>query len=223
MKLLNIDEEIPEVFYIFIGQGKNIYSKINYHNYCLNKRIVSSGFQGLFTEPSKVKDFLDGNIVYAPFVPNDTTLNVPSSHQMAVVNGYYTEYVLEYVRFTKFKHYPSRFSCVFAFGNYESCQKANKYYNWDLKKVKKFKLVKNTHLDPCIKVAKCNMEIVTEMWNCDIASFDRESIDRIAIAYWNGIGQVATEREDIDTRLRTQRVCGEIYEYLIEGILEEIE
>ena len=67
------------------------------------------------------------------------------------------------------------------------------------------------------------MEIVTEMWNCDIASFDRESIDRIAIAYWNGIGQVATEREDIDTRLRTQRVCGEIYEYLIEGILEEIE
>lgn len=54
MNLLNINEEVPKVFYIFIGQGKNSYSQINFHNYKLNKIIVSSGFRNLTAEPDKV-------------------------------------------------------------------------------------------------------------------------------------------------------------------------
>ena len=61
------------------------------------------------------------------------------------------------------------------------------------------------------------------MWNCDIASFDRNSINKIAQAYWNGTGQIATEKQDIDTGLYTQKISDVLYEYLIEGILEEIE
>ena len=67
------------------------------------------------------------------------------------------------------------------------------------------------------------MEIVTRMWNCDISIFDHNSINRIAKAYLNGTGSVATEQLDIDTGLRTQKVSDVLYEYLIEGILEEIE
>lgn len=224
MKLLNIDEESPKIFYIFIGQGKNIYSQINYHNYKLNKTIMSSGITGIITQQDKIKDFIDGNIIYAPFIPNKTTLNNPSSHSMTVVNGYNAEYILEYVRANNFKTYPSRFSCVYAFGDYESCKIASKWYGWDLKNVKRFKIKKNDNiLDSCVKIVKCNMEIVTRMWNCDIASFEPESINKIAEAYWSGVGQIATERQDIDTGLSTQKISSVLYEYLIEGILEEVE
>lgn len=224
MNLLNINEEAPKVFYIFIGQGKNSYSQINFHNYKLNKTIVSSGFRNLTVEPDKIEDFMCGNIVYAPFIPNKTTFSSPSSHSMTVVNGYNTEYILEYIRVSDYKNYPSRFSCVYAFGDYDSCKKASKWYGWNLKNTKKFRLKKtNSVLDSCIKIAKCNMEIVTRMWNCDISTFDKNSIDRIAKAYWNGTGRVATEQLDIDTGLCTQKASDVLYEYLIEGILEEIE
>lgn len=224
MKLLNINENAPEIFYIFIGQGKSIYSQINFHNYNLSKTIISSGFEGIFAQQDKIKDFIDGNIVYAPFIPNRTTLTIPSSHSMTVVNGYNTEYILEYIRANNYKKYPSRFSCVYAFGDFESCKKASEWYKWDLNNVRKFKLKKsNNILDSCIKIVKCNMEIVTRMWNCDIATFDRDSINRIANAYWNGYGQVATEQQDVENGLYIQKVSDVLYEYLIEGILEEIE
>jgi len=219
MKLLNTDEEMPEVFYIFIGLGKSLASQINYHNYKLNKTLISGGFNNLMIDLNKISDFINGNIVYAPFVPNETTFKSPTSHLMGVINGYQTEYILEYTRVENYKKYPSRFSCLYAFGDYESCVKAS-----DLTKIKKFKLKKtDTDLDKCIKVAKCNMEIVTRMWNCEITSFEPKSIDMIANSYWNGTGQIATERQDIDTGLYTQTVSDVLYEYLIEGILEEVE
>ena len=95
---------------------------------------------------------------------------------------------------------------------------------FDLSKVKKFKLkITNTDLDKCIKVAKCNMEIVTRMWNCDVSSFDKDSISRISYAYWNGTGQVATESQNIEDGLYSQTISDVLYEYLIEGILEEVD
>lgn len=223
MKLLNIDEEAPEIFYIFIGQGKSGFCRGNFWNYNLTKKITSSGFNGIMNNLGKVQDFIDGNIIYAPFIPNKTTLNSASSHTMAVVSGYNVEYMLEYTRFNNYKNYPSRFSCVYAFGDYESCVKANKLYKWELKNVRKFKLKKtNTVLDSCTKIVKCNMEIVTKMWNCDAALFAKDSIANVTNAYWQGLGQIATEVQDIDTSLVTQEVSEVLYEYLIEGILEEL-
>ena len=66
------------------------------------------------------------------------------------------------------------------------------------------------------------MEIVTRMWNCDIQFFDPNSIINVANAYWNGFGQVATEIDDIETGEKVQKVSDVLYEYLIEGILEEV-
>lgn len=223
MKLMNSNEDVPKVFYVFVGQGNNLYSQINFHNYELSKNIISSGFQSIFSQQEIIKDFKEGNIIYAPFVPNKTTLNVPSSHAMSVVNGYNTEYILEYTRTYNYKTFPSRFSCIYAFGDYESCKKASEFYKWDLKKVKKFRLKKfDNILDSCVKVVKCNMEIVTRMWNCDISSFERDSIERISNCYWQGIGRVATERQNIESGLYVQTVSDVLYEYLIEGMLEEI-
>ena len=60
------------------------------------------------------------------------------------------------------------------------------------------------------------------MWNCDISSFERDSIERISNCYWQGIGRVATERQNIESGLYVQTVSDVLYEYLIEGMLEEI-
>lgn len=223
MKLINMDEDCPKVFYVFIGLGSSIYSKINYHNYKINNSLISGGFKNLEISNIDINDFIMGNITYAPFIPNSTTFLSPTSHLMNVINSYQVEYILEFYRK---QEYPSRFSCLYAFGDYESCEKASRLYPriFDLSKVKKFKLkITNTDLDKCIKVAKCNMEIVTRMWNCDVSSFDKDSISRISYAYWNGTGQVATERKNIEDGLFSQTISDVLYEYLIEGILEEVD
>lgn len=221
MKLINLDEDCPKVFYVFIGLGNSIYSKINYYNYKSNNSLISGGFKNLVN--IDINDFIMGNIIYVPFIPNSTTFLSPTSHLMSVINTYQVEYILEFYRK---QEYPSRFSCLYAFGDYESCEKASRLYPkmFDLSKVKKFTLkITNTDLDKCIKVAKCNMEIVTRMWNCDISSFDKDSISRISHAYWNGTGQVATERQNIEDGLYSQTISDVLYEYLIEGILEEVD
>lgn len=223
MKLINMDEDCPKVFYVFIGLGNSIYSKINYHNYKINNSLISGGFKNLEISNIDINDFIMGNITYAPFIPNSTTFLSPTSHLMNVINSYQVEYILEFYRK---QEYPSRFSCLYAFGDYESCEKASRLYPriFDLSNVKKFKLkITNTDLDKCIKVAKCNMEIVTRMWNCDVSSFDKDSISRISYAYWNGTGQVATERKNIEDGLFSQTISDVLYEYLIEGILEEVD
>ena len=153
-------------------------------------------------------------------------LKVPSSHMLAVVNGYTTEYELERYRYNNFKTFPSRFSCVYAFGDLESCELASKYYGWDLSKVKKFKIFDSTKygidLSSMVKICKCNMEIVTYMWNHDLQYFPIEERQKFCEAYWLGRGAVASSMQDIDTGHEITTNSGVLYEYLIEGILDEI-
>ena len=54
------------------------------------------------------------------------------------------EYALEYIRRKKYKKYPSRFSCLYAFGDYESCKKVSELKKWPLENVKKYKIKKQT-------------------------------------------------------------------------------
>lgn len=229
MKLMNSEEEVPEIFYIFIGQGKNLSSQVNYHNYKLTNRLISAGFKSIMIDNSKIIDFINGNISYVPYVPVKQTLTVPSSHQLAVVNGYTTEYALERYRNNNFRTYPSRFSCLYAFGDIESCKLASKWMRWDLAKVKKFKLHDFEKDDPnlyllnnAVKVCKCNMDLVTYMWNQNIQHLPIEESDKICKYYWTGQGAIATETQDIETGNRITTNSDVLYEYLIEGILEEI-
>lgn len=226
---MNVEEEIPEVFYIFIGQGKNIASQINYHNYKLNNRLISSGFNSIMADTSKLLDFIMGNIFYAPYIPAKQTLHIPSSHQLAVVNGYNVEYALERYRYNHFKSYPSRFSCLYAFGDMESCEIASKWHNWDLKKVKKFILhdfskddANLNILNKAIKVCKCNMDIVTYMWNHDLHYFPIEEGDKMCRQYWTGGGAIATEQQNIETGNIITTNSEVLNEYLIEGVLDEV-
>lgn len=230
MKLMNVEEETPKEFYVFVGQGKNLSSKANYHNYKLTHTLISAGFESIMIDTSKIIDFINGNVSYIPYIPVKPTLNVPSSHQLAVVSGYTTEYALERYRNNNFKAYPSRFSCLYAFGDMESCKLASKWLKWDLANVKKFKLHDFMKEDPnlyvlnsAIKVCKCNMDIVTYMWNHDIQCFPIEESDKICEQYWTGGGAIATEIQDIETGHRITTNSDVLYEYLIEGVLDEID
>lgn len=71
MKLLNVNEEVPEIFYVFVGRGKSIFSKINYQNYLLTKQLVSGGFKNLIERQDMILNFIVGNINYVPFKPNN--------------------------------------------------------------------------------------------------------------------------------------------------------
>ena len=98
MKLLNINDEAPDIFYIFIGNGNRLPNKINYHNYKFGAPLMSGGFKNLMAMPEKINDFINGNTLYAPFVPNKMTFPSPTSHLLNTVNGYNVEYILEYIR-----------------------------------------------------------------------------------------------------------------------------
>ena len=44
MELYNVNEDIPEYFYVFLSFANNIIGQMNYNNFNLSKKIVSSGF-----------------------------------------------------------------------------------------------------------------------------------------------------------------------------------
>lgn len=230
MRVMNVEEDIPRYFYIFIGQGKSLASQINYHNYCLAKRLISKGFEQKALIENDFETFQKGNIEYAPFIANPS-VSLISSHSLAVTNGYAVEYELERYRHQYYPTYPSRFTSLYAFGDYASCEKASQYYGWDLKRVRKFKIHDfredtpeiGEKLNRCTKVCKCNMEIVTHLWNTDMAFFEGSERDKIAEAYWSGGGPLATSLPDIETGNIVIKEAHVLYEYLIEGILEEME
>ncbi len=221
VKILNTGEEIPNEFYIFVRDTGGILGQINYNNYKISKSIISGGFKNLLIHSDKIKDFINGDIDYAPFVLNKTTFSSPTSHLLDVVNRYNVEYTLECLRP---KTYPSRFSCIYAFGNYESCKKASYLHGWKLENLKKFRIVNmDETLNKCIKIVKCNMDIVTTMWNNNISGFPEKDIEMVINAYWNGIGKICVGQMNLANGLYTYKDSDEIYEYLIEGILEEID
>lgn len=223
MKLVNLQEEIPEEFYIFQDYGKNIFDQINEHNYSLNKIIVSSGFKNLLITKN-FQEYLNGDIDYLPFIKNINYTNTPSAFMFKIINEYNIEHNLEFLRSKSFRKYPSRFSSIFAFGDYESCRQVSLKYNWDLNSVRRFRLLRECNdLNKCIRIGKFNMEIVSLLRGIDIASFDIADQENIYQRYWNGEGDICINiLVGIKNNTRENLHSGVIYEYLIEGILKEI-
>lgn len=106
--------------------------------------------------------------------------NSPTSFSFNVVNDYALEYNLELYRYANECRYPSRMSAIYAFGDYGTCIEVNKKYNWDLKTVKKFKLLKNNELtDRLTRVTKHNMEIISYMRGVDCRFFTLEEQNKV--------------------------------------------
>jgi hypothetical protein len=210
--LLNIDETIPDEFYVFIN-FQNIQAKYNLET---NNYIFSSAFAYSVINKEFIEKYVNGTAQYLPFIQNEEKdLSIVSPFASNITSDYRTEYNAELYRYKNFPLYPSRLSALYAFGNYDTCLEVSKKYGWDINTVRKFKL----KLSPVNRVIKVNMEIVSldRMANRGSSS-DFDTIDLVWKHYWTGEGEMKRELPVINGR--QIRNSGIIWEYLIEGVLE---
>lgn len=216
MKLLNVDEEIPEYFYIFLDFN-GTFGFMHENNFNLTKKIFSGAVINSEISTDYRVRYLKGEQQYLPFVLSENRPLSQTSFSFNVVNNYLLEYNLELYRYAYANKYPSRLSAVYAFGDFETCVKVSNLYNWDINTVKKFKLVSNTLVKDLVRVSKNNMQIISFMRGLDCTSFSREDQHEIYTHYWNGEGDLKLMKDNKEYN------TGEIYEYLVEGILELVE
>jgi len=207
---------IQNEFYVFIDQYRPM-TVLNLKN---TKCFISAAYSNCSLDPNFLKKYLEGDVDYFPFIPHEKDLPIISPYCLSAINYYRVEYDAELCRKNYYPKYPSRLSAIFAFGDYETCEKVNKKYDkWDLRTVKKFRL----NIDDWTRVIKVNMEIVSYMRLAYIRGFfDDKTKNDIWKNYWNGTGDIDLELPDVESERKIHH-SGEIFEYLIEGKLVLIE
>lgn len=211
--LLNSESQIPDTFYIFI----NKYNPITVHNLKLTRQFTSASVSNCAIDKGFLEKYIHGTVNYLPYEPRNRELGIVSPYCVTAISDYSVEYDAEYYRLTYFPLFPSRLSAIFAFGDYKSCQLVHQKYHWDLSTVKKFKLI-NT--PPLTRVVKVNMEIVSlSRFAYRISSLDHETRELILKNYWSGSGNITIELPGVNFERKVYN-SGEIYEYLIEGIVK---
>lgn len=227
IRTLNTNEKIPEYFYIFTKRNEeNIVNMIENQNIDIRKgTLVSSGMSNIFDQ-EKREQFRLGDMDYLPFEKgNPTTIGSISPFMSRVTDRYTLEYNLEVFRRRNCKEYPSRLSGIFAFGSFDDCKKMSKTSkrNWDLETVKKFKLDDCTSLRKYIKIVKTNSKIIGALMNYKVSYATPETCEAIS-SYWSGEGAITIKGIDMSDGIHIKsQPCGVLYEYLIEGILDEVE
>lgn len=207
--LMNTGSECPNEFYIFC----NRYNPMTVHNLTVTKTFTSAGYANCSMDSEFFKKYLDGSATYLPFLPAKPDCNIVSPYCLTAMNDYRIEYDAEVCRKTYYPKYPSRLSAVYAFGDFESCEKVSKKWNWDISTVKKFKLIENT----LTRVIKVNMEIISLARYAYRVSFsDANELNKLWRHYWSGGGNICMELPDANFA-RKRYDSEEIFEYLIEG------
>ena len=194
MKLLNSDEPMPEVFYVFV----NLRSPITAHNFAVGG-FTSAAFNS-FGVDGFLEKYLEGSARYLPYEPVRTDLPAASPFLMSTVGNYRVEYDVESFRERHHPLLPSRLSAIYAFGSADACKLACDRYQWDIRQVRRFRL--RDHI--LNRVARVDMELI---------SLARQSYgmpDAFCQHYWSGRSAQIGEYEPL-------------WEYLIEGVLERLD
>lgn len=220
MRTLNTNEDLPEYFYIFTGHM----SPLARYNFQLTKAITSGAFSNIGVNGDFLQKYLNGQVDYLRFVPSETTdIHSPSSFSMATTSNYTIEYNAElYRRQHLDTHlYPSRLSCVFAFGDLGTCRLVSELFpSWRLEDVRRFTLDVNQPLDALTRVVKANMSIATAMLDYgNLAAFDQQEQEKIWNIYWRGQEELALQIPWEDEGMNGRIAYSTIWEYLIEGRL----
>lgn len=209
MKLINIDEEAPDIFYIFVNQ----LNPMTEHNFQLTKTFTSGAAVSCLDE-TFLKKYLEGKVRYLPYEPCQKDILAISPYHVTAINDYRIEYDAEVYREKHHPLYPSRLSALYAFGDFETCRLVSEKYRWPLDTVHQFRL-KDW---PLTRIAKVNMEHVSLARHAYKVSMPQD-IDRLWRGYWSGFGEIIWELPDIGFK-RRQFNSGVVWEYLIEGVIE---
>jgi hypothetical protein len=208
-----------QTFYVFA----NTSDVMCWHNLHFTKSLLSSGFVAACEDQAFRDAYTSGTAVYAPFVPNQTrSSGFISRFSTNVTAHYQVEYDAERTRAMLFPFAPSRFSCIYAFGREEDCNKAHQLYGWRLDTVRRFTLVPHA----LNRVQKANMEIISLMRaTYPLASRSESDREGIWRHYWSGRGALTVDVPVIrdDAPSRESGSCNEIWEYLIEGHLQLVD
>lgn len=211
MKLLNIDEECPSEFYIFVNQ----LNPITENNFRVTGHFSSGAF-GSLSNTEFLEKYLTGKVRYLPYQPCEMDQLSLSPYFLTAINDYRIEYDAEVFRERHHPLYPSRLSALYAFGDYESCIEVSRKYGWNLDTVEKFTLI-DTSFN---RVVKVNMEHVSLARHAyKVSTFTK--IERLWAGYWTGFDNIVLELP-AHGFTRRQYESGIIWEYLIEGAVKHI-
>lgn len=203
-------------YFIFV----DLNNSLTKYNLEIAGKIFSSGYASMDGNIDFAHKYINGQANYLPLViNNERSSNFLSFYCSSVTVNYRIEYDTEMTRFHYFPKFPSRLSAVFAFATEEDCRKARDFYQWDLSTVRKFRLLP----DALTRVAKVNMEIISLMrYAYRNGMWTGEQVEHIWKHYWSGGGSLEIEIPTMQPPPNTHKKLssGEIWEYLIEGVLE---
>ncbi|MBE3143952.1 MAG: hypothetical protein IMZ61_08520 [Planctomycetes bacterium] len=211
-QLMNCKGVVPEPLFIFVNEQ----DPVTYNNFHVTGEFNSAAFTNLSAEPF-VPKYIGGTARYLPFAPCEKDLQFLSPYFLTAINDYRVEYDCELYRKARYPLYPSRFSAIFAFGDYESCKAASKNYGWDLATVKEFTLTEH----PLCRAVKVNMEHVS-LARFAYRTSMMQNIEQLWEGYWTGFDNTIIELPTAGF-VRKQFESGVIWEYLIEGKVKHID
>jgi len=204
---------VPAEFYVFT----NLLNPITKNNLEVTKGFTSGTIGDVIARPEVAEKYMGGTLDYLPFAPNDNPdLYTISVYALNATSNYRIEYNCELYRkqHDATKLYPSRLSCLYAFGDWATCETVAEKYSWPLKEVRKFTLLNL----PYTRVAKVNMEVVSLMRDLEpIATWPPEEQEIIWQHYWSGQGDLTLEAHG------TVHHSDVMWEYLIEGRVALVE
>ena len=186
------------------------------HNFNLIGQFSSGAFSSASLGDEYLQKYLKGEFRYLPYEPAQIDAIILSPYFMTAINDYRIEYDAEIYREKHYPLYPSRFSAIYAFGDYEACVSINEKYGWPLTEVKKFKLLDH----PLNRVVKVNMEHVSLARHAYKVSM-LEDVDGLWAGYWSAFDNLVLELPASGHQRKTYE-SGVIWEYLIEGAVQKI-
>lgn len=215
MKMMNCDGDVPRELFIFI----NMMLPIAAINLEFTKQFSSGAFNSFaIGDEAFAQKYLAGSARYLPYQPCQVDLKTPSAYQVSAISHYRLEYDLEVHREQHFPTYPSRLSCLYAFGDFQSCQLANSKYHWPIASVRRFQLRDHAFN----RVVRVNMERVSLARHAyAVSMLDDQSIQEICQSYWRGLGDVSMTLPR--GMSRETFASGTLWEYLIEGVVQLVE
>jgi hypothetical protein len=198
---------LPEQFYVFISRMNPVAA----HNLKFTKSIASPAVY-MLEQPELRERYLQDEIDWldplsygfmSPFASGPQGLSDPLEHSGERCRRKFAPAL------------PSRLSAVFAFADEGSCQIAADRHGWNLSEVRSFRLTQ------VIRIARCNMEIVS-FWRRNRPLLDDIMVsDAVWEGYWHGHEEILvdTPASDGDGQVLVPGIPP-LWEYLIDGTLE---
>jgi len=199
-----IGDQLPTSFWVFVSRS----------NFLAAHNVAAVG---QITSPSVVARITGKEEEYLAAIPNPDATGAVSQFGLSLLGRYWSEYNGELLRRQEFPGKPSRFGALFAFGDFQTCEKVAEKHHWDISEVREFKplLVANW--------GRFDMSLVTLMNGVTARSNLPFSDMTLWRAYWSGSGEGAAWTMPSATNLGEMETfsSGEpVWEYLIDGSLK---